>query len=533
MKKYLIILFFIIISTFNSFGQILTDSIGINPKYPIKVGSGVNGGPANERIYLKNLRDNMGRKVIFKRIGSCCHYPLAEAPLGIASLDQYIIGFVINDTVRETKTLYLTYYEYERPVYPPNGFTFKSESIGDSLDVNETTVYKKYGNQKRILLSFDKLREIPSYIFNLKQIEDLSISNNELTNIPEEIGKLSHLKRLEFQSNKIKTLPNSISGLDSLSEIHFCNNMNWEQVFSVLAKCKNFKSAIFWDVGLDSIPTSILLCQNIEIIDLLGNSKIDYKKAFDILKNLKNLKEVRFSFYTKQIPTGLGKLQQLEVLNIEHSKIETVTDELGLLTNLRELHFRYCDKLTKIPRCISNCKKINKVSLYSMRDMFDFNYSIKSLQGLDLTYLDLSQAWRLKIPKEVYSFKNLKFLGLNIYETDSIPNGIGNLTQLEEIVLSPANYKYIPTDFGNLNSLKKIDLSGLSDLNFEYLFSILINLHNLEEIDINYGEQRLPDNISKLKRIKRIIMTNYKKDFTSEVEQKRHQQLLPNCEFVY
>ncbi|MBS1572660.1 MAG: hypothetical protein JST62_09725 [Bacteroidetes bacterium] len=527
-QLYILLLFF----AFQSFGQ-KPDSLGISPNYPIKVGTGVNGGPRNEIIYLKNLQDNLGRKIVFKRAGSCCQYTLKDAPLGIASIDIYLIGFIQDDSIIETQKLYLTYYEYERPLKEPLGFKFAIESIGDSLEINEYNIFRKYGNQKSVRLSFDKLTKVPHYIFGLTQIEELFISYNQLSEIPEEIGTLRNLKILEFQDNEIKTLPKSMSNLDSLTEIHFCNKMNWEQVFSILSECKNFKYANFWDVGLDSIPTALLQCQNIEKIDLKGNSKINYEKAFNILSKLKNLKELTLSFNTKAIPSGIEKLQSLQILNIEHSDIETLPDEIGKLTNLKELHFRYCDKLKRIPRSVKHCKNLNKVSLYSMREPFDFDYSIKSLQGLDLTYLDLSQAWRIKIPTEIYSFQNLKFLGLNIYETDSIPDGIGNLKKLEEIVLSPADYKYLPLDFGNLNSLKKIDLSGIFDIDFERLFSILINLETLEEIDINYGEQRLPETISKLKNIKRIIMTNYKREFVSENEKLRHKKLLPNCEFIY
>jgi Leucine-rich repeat (LRR) protein len=507
--------------------------LGISSNYPIKVGAGVYGGPRNEIIYLKNLEDTLGRKVVFKRAGNCCQYPLEEAPLGIASLDIYIIGFVENDSVIKTKKLYLTYYEYEKPIKAPIGFKFKTETIGDSLEINKTNILKKYGKEKIVRLTFDKLTKIPDYIFDLTQIEELYISYNQLTQIPQEIGNLKNLRILEFQDNKIKTLPETMSNMDSLTAIFFCNNMDWEQTFSVLSKCKNFKNASFREVGLNAIPSAILQCQNIEKIDLIGNSKINYEKAFDILSKLKNLKELTLSIYTKTIPPGIDKLKSLQILNIEFSEIETIPNEIGNLTNLRELHFRYCDKLTKIPRSIKNCRNLSKVSLYSMREPFDFAYSIKSLQGLDLTYLDLSQARNIKIPTEIYTFKNLKFLGLNIYESDTIPDGIGELKNLEEIILSPGDFKYFPPDFENLHSLKRIDLSGIFDIDFEHLFSILISLKSLEEIDINYGEQRLPDSISKLKSIKKIIMTNYKREYVSEVERIRHKNLLPNCEFIY
>src|SRR5690606_16535748 len=162
----------------------------------------------------------------------------------------------------------------------------------------------------------------------------------------------------EFQDNKIKKLPNSISTLDSLTEIFFCNNMNWEQVFTVLSKCKNFKSAIFCDVGLDSLPSSIIRCQNLERLNIKGNSKIDYEKAFDILSNLKNLKELTISFETSSMPNGINKIQSLTILNIEHSKIKTVSNDIGKLRNLKELHFRYCNELTRIPRSVKNCKNL-------------------------------------------------------------------------------------------------------------------------------------------------------------------------------
>lgn len=58
-------------------------------------------------------------------------------------------------------------------------------------------------NLKSLDLSFKKLEEIPTYVFELSSLENLNLSHNQLQELPEEITKLKSLKNLDISWNHI------------------------------------------------------------------------------------------------------------------------------------------------------------------------------------------------------------------------------------------------------------------------------------------------------------------------------------------
>lgn len=452
--------------------------------------------------------------------------------MGMATIDVYRIYFVMHDSLVDSTTLFITFYEYERPTIPPKGFTFKTNNTGDSLEVNEYNLTRRYGTAKKLSLTFEKFKKVPSYVFELTNLEELSLAyNTNLTALPKEIGNLKKLKILELQSTSIKSLPLEIGELDSLEELHLSRNMDWDKVFDVLAKCKNLKTISWWDAGLKEMPKSIVKCQNIQCIDLKNNFDLDYAKEFKTLSSLMNLKEITIGINADKMPAEINLLRSLKILNIENCEIRELSGEIASLKNLEQLHIKYCRGIRSLPPQMRTCTRLQNVSLYSLDEHFDFAGSLNLLSNCDLRYLDLSQNWRLKkIPDAVFRFKNLEYLGLNIYETDSIPRQIGNLQKLKEIVLGPTNFKFLPFEFGKLSSLKKIDLSGRVDFDYEQVFSVLSQLDSLEEINIDWGEQKIPDSIANLKHLKRVVVTNYPRNL---LDMDRLKRLAPQCEFIY
>lgn len=89
---------------------------GFSSEYPIKVGPGPDGGPANERRYLDLLRDPLGNSVKYERLRSCCFYKTENAIIGdMALLDEYEITYM-NEKGKEKKvSVYISHYDYEEP----------------------------------------------------------------------------------------------------------------------------------------------------------------------------------------------------------------------------------------------------------------------------------------------------------------------------------------------------------------------------------------------------------------------------------
>ena len=88
---------------------------GFSSEHPIKIGTGPDGGPANERAYLELLRDAKGKPVRYERIGTCCGYKSDNAPKGLALLDKYQVTFTNADGEQKTVYVYLSFYDYVEP----------------------------------------------------------------------------------------------------------------------------------------------------------------------------------------------------------------------------------------------------------------------------------------------------------------------------------------------------------------------------------------------------------------------------------
>lgn len=91
------------------------DKYGYSSDKPILVGTGPNGGPANQRAYLDLLRDKQGKPISYERLGSCCDYKSEHGFFGIGKLDQYQLTYV-NEKGKEKKTIvFISFYDYEEP----------------------------------------------------------------------------------------------------------------------------------------------------------------------------------------------------------------------------------------------------------------------------------------------------------------------------------------------------------------------------------------------------------------------------------
>lgn len=88
---------------------------GFTKENPVKVGTGPDGGPTNQRAYLDLLRDAEGKPLKYKRIASCCPYESKNGLMGMAMLDQYEITYLNEKGKEEKAIVYISFYDYEDP----------------------------------------------------------------------------------------------------------------------------------------------------------------------------------------------------------------------------------------------------------------------------------------------------------------------------------------------------------------------------------------------------------------------------------
>lgn len=92
------------------------DKYGFTPEQPVKVGTGPQGGPANNKAYLNLLRDGKGEAIEFKRVGSCCPYESKNGFLGMAMVDHYEISYRNEKGKKKKASVYISFYDYEEPM---------------------------------------------------------------------------------------------------------------------------------------------------------------------------------------------------------------------------------------------------------------------------------------------------------------------------------------------------------------------------------------------------------------------------------
>ena len=80
------------------------------------VGTGPNGGPANQETYLELLRDIKGKPIKYIRIRSCCDYESENGFFGMAKLDQYEITYLNEKGEEQKVAVYISFYDYEEPL---------------------------------------------------------------------------------------------------------------------------------------------------------------------------------------------------------------------------------------------------------------------------------------------------------------------------------------------------------------------------------------------------------------------------------
>ena len=185
------------------------------------------------------------------------------------------------------------------------------------------------------------------------------------------------------------------------AEYKICEGKTHEDVFYIKVKCLNEFS----------IPLEKILIYS-NIIELDFTTECFSKETLTGLNRFKKLKTVNLA--------GIGEHSDFLELNflsqIEHLTLSgtyNMPTSIGGLKNLKHLHMPYGPD--SIPLELYNCTKLETVKFYTA-------------------------------------------IGL-----DSIPKGIGALTQLRELIISKSNALSFPDDFFTLSNLEKISFSTKKD----------------------------------------------------------------------
>lgn len=231
-----------------------------------------------------------------------------------------------------------------------------------------------------------RIGSLPPTIRNLTSLTVLNLDQNALEELPDEIGDLSSLQELDIGHNQLQLLPGSISKLTLLRKLDAAHNA-LNQVPETINRLTALQKLKLSNNRIRALP-SIIALQALQTLQLQYN----FLTAPPNLSSLTALVECNLSFNNIQHATQLPS--SLQRLRISHCQIQALPDELGDLTQLRELD-------------------ISGNALCSFPSTFNKLSSLEYLYASDnkLSYL----------PDSIWSLKDLKILDVS-GKGNSIPS---------------------------------------------------------------------------------------------------------------
>lgn len=173
----------------------------------------------------------------------------------------------------------------------------------------------KNKNLKVLKLFRNEIKEIPSAIGELVQLEKLYLGDNELVHLPPEIGRLKNLKILSVAYNRLEDLPSEIGDMTNLQQLWARNNQ-LEGLPNSIGKLKNLENLQLQFNQLKHLPPTLGDCENMRFMYLNRNNLKELDDNFAKLHNLKEL-YIANAGPLLTVTEKLCDLRFLEILEID------------------------------------------------------------------------------------------------------------------------------------------------------------------------------------------------------------------------
>ncbi|KAG8480043.1 hypothetical protein CXB51_025163 [Gossypium anomalum] len=341
---------------------------------------------------------------------------------------------------------------------------FKTKITGDQLNVMESwnssihfcqwhgvTCGRKHQRVTKLDLQSLKLSgSLSPHIGNMSFLRVLNLMDNCFYNqIPQEIGRLRRLETLYLTNNSISgEIPSNLSSCSKLTIVRMAGNRLTGEIPAFLGFLSNLKVLSFYNNSLrgsippslaanaisGTLPVAMFNLSNIRFFDI-GENKIQVTLYTDLAITMPYVEffSVRGNKIAGQIPISITNASNLHVLQFNDNRLSRKVPSLEKL-----------DKLSTLQLAVND--------LGHGREG-DLNFLCTLVNNTKLEFLFISDNnFGGVFPKCVGNFSNT-LLRLEIDENKimgRIPDGIGNLVNLEALFASENQLSEVGLDFNNL-----------------------------------------------------------------------------------
>jgi Leucine-rich repeat (LRR) protein len=203
-----------------------------------------------------------------------------------------------------------------------------------------------------------------------RQVTSLNLRAMGITRLSNKIGEINSLVDLDLRHNQLKILPSSISNLTKLTKIYLDGNPLTD--LSILKRLPKLKSTCFliYDLPLryhtkfSDWQLKWLLDENNSTLrqEIVKYAGCDIDCLIEVAKR-ERLTVVNLSnLHLKELPNGIGELNNLTELNLSGNRLTVLPDSIGNLRNLTTLKLPG-NLITNLPDSISRLNNLVELNL--------------------------------------------------------------------------------------------------------------------------------------------------------------------------
>ncbi|MFW9990875.1 MAG: NACHT domain-containing protein [Candidatus Odinarchaeota archaeon] len=266
-------------------------------------------------------------------------------------------------------------------IYPDRWFIrYEKEKLveldldGCNISQFAPSLLKELKNVQNLYISNNKFDMLPEWFKELKELRTLALSGNLFTSLPEWFGELNKLESLQLSANRFTDLPECLVELKELQWMTISVN----QLTKLPEWFKGFKKIYGLTLNHNKIidlPDCLRELKQLELLDLDGNRLMDLPDWLGELKNLQMLDLGRNQLTA--LPERLGELKQLYELHLERNQLTALPERLGELKQLGVLILSN-NQLTSLPKSI---KELNQLQVLDLSGNEELGHNAKKWSG--------------------------------------------------------------------------------------------------------------------------------------------------------
>lgn len=235
---------------------------------------------------------------------------------------------------------------------------------------------------------------IPQLINAMMQLEKLTIYNNSYIQVLPELSLLYHLKTLCLSDlDFLEDLSASFGSLVCLKELYLTNLNRLKRLPESAKKLFNLRVVCIWNVPKLESLSPLEACNQLTRLEI---RHADIQKLWSSLFEIDQLEKLVIEFRTNPawIPDDIGRLSNLEALNLSNNEFTTLPLALGKLTKLTSLDLSM-NSLKELPSTIVNLKKL--ITIILKNNLFS-TYPTQLRECHSISTIDLSNNKLTKDP---------------------------------------------------------------------------------------------------------------------------------------